>query len=144
MLVVLDTNVIISALLSPAGPPAAIIDHWKAEDLDVVTSPPLLDEVERVLHYPRVLKILRWTSAEIEDFIQGFQAVATVVEPKVTLEVIKQDPPDNRVLECAGAGGAAYIVSGNADLLDLKTYSGIAILNPAAFLTLLRGARHDF
>jgi putative PIN family toxin of toxin-antitoxin system len=140
MLVVLDTNVIISALLSPAGPPAAIIDHWKAEDLDVVTSPPLLDEVERVLHYPRVLKILRWTSAEIEDFIQGFQAVATVVEPQVTL----QDPPDNRVLEWAVGGGAAYIVSGNDDLLDLKTYREIVILNPAAFLTLLRGARHDF
>jgi putative PIN family toxin of toxin-antitoxin system len=138
MIVVLDTNVIISALLSPSGPPATIIDHWRAEDLDVVTSPPLLDELERVLHYPRVLKRLRWTSAEIEEFIQDFQAVATVVEPQMTLNVIKQNPPDNRVLECAVAGAAAYIVSGNADLLDPKTYSGIVILNPAAFLRLLR------
>ena len=53
MIVVLDTNVIISALLSPSGPPAEIIDHWEADDFDVVTSPPLLSELKRAPPDPK-------------------------------------------------------------------------------------------
>jgi putative PIN family toxin of toxin-antitoxin system len=137
MIIVLDTNVIISALLSPSGPPAEIINHWEADRFEVVTSPPLLSELERVLQYPRVQKHLSRSPDEIAAFTNRFRTVATVVEPQLSLEVIKDDPADNRVLECALVGGAAYIVSGNDHLLDLKDYREIVILNPREFLALL-------
>lgn len=137
MIIVLDTNVIISALLSPSGPPAEIITHWEADQLEVVTSPPLLSELERVLQYQRVKKYLKRSPDEVAAFIKRLRRVATVVEPQLTLEVIEEDPADNRVLECAVAGGASYIVSGNDHLLKIKKYKEIVILKPAEFLTLL-------
>ena len=137
MIIVLDTNVIISALLSPSGPPAEIINHWEADQFEVVTSPPLLSELERVLQYPRVKKYLKRPEGEVAEFITRFRRVATVVEPQLTLEVIEEDPADNRVLECAVAGAASYIVTGNDHLLKIKQYKEIVILKPAEFLTLL-------
>ncbi len=56
------------------------------------------------------------------------------VSPTVKLDVIKADPKDNIILECAVAGNADYIVSGDKHLLDLKEFSGIKILKPAEFL----------
>jgi hypothetical protein len=66
------------------------------------------------------------------------RTVATAVEPQMTLDVIEADPDDNRVLECAATGGAAYIVSGDEHLLGLGEYEQIIILNPVSFLTLLK------
>jgi putative PIN family toxin of toxin-antitoxin system len=137
MIVVLDTNVIISAFVSPSGPPAAIIDHWESDGFEVVTSRPLLEELERVLQYSRVQKYLTKSPREINRIVNRFKTAATVVEPQEKLTVIEQDPDDNRVLECAVAGMASYIISGNEHLLRIKKFSGIVILKPATFLTLI-------
>jgi hypothetical protein len=137
MIVVLDTNVIISALLAPSGPPAEIVDHWEADHFDVVTSPLLLSELERALQYPRVKKYLKRSPDEVAAFTARLRRMAMLVEPQFTLEAVEDDPADNRVLECAVAGGASYIVSGDCHLLRLKQYTGIVILRPTAFLTFL-------
>ena len=63
--------------------------------------------------------------------------MAIVVEPDLTLQVIEQDPADNRAVECGVAGGASYIVSRNDHLLRIKAYNEIVILSPAGFLSLL-------
>ncbi len=138
MLVVLDTHVIVSALLSPHGPPAEIIKRWEADAFEVATSPALLSELERVLTYPQVSRYRKASPEEIADFLRRLRLVATVVEPQMTLEVIEADADDNRVLECAVAGGASYIVSGDEHLLGLGDYEGIVILNPAGFLAVLK------
>jgi hypothetical protein len=137
MTLVLDTNVIVSALLSPAGHPAEIINLWEAEKIEVVSSPPLLIELERVLQYPRVQKYLKRTQSDVDAFLRQFKKIAITVEPQMTLDIIKEDPADNRVLECAVAGEASYIISGNDHLLKIKEYKGIVILKPAEFLTLV-------
>jgi len=137
MIVVLDTNVIVSALLSASGPPAEIIRHWEADQFEVVTSPPLLSELEHALQYPRVKKHLKSSPDEVAALVARFIRVATVVQPRLTLEVVEDDPPDNRVLECAITGGAAYIVSGDKHLLQLREYEEIVVLSPVGFLTLL-------
>jgi putative PIN family toxin of toxin-antitoxin system len=137
MIVVLDTNVIVSALLSPGGPPAEIINRWEAEQFEVVTSPPLLSELKRALQYPRVKKYLKSSPDEVVEFIERFGRVATVAQPRLTLGVIQDDPADNRVLECAVAGEAAYIITGDDHLLQIKEYKDIVILSPAGFLALL-------
>jgi len=138
MIIVLDTNVIISAVLSPSGPPAEIISHWEASLFEVVTSPPLLVELERALEYPRVKKYLKTSPDEIDLLVKRLRQVATVVQPQHHLEVVEEDPADNRVLECAVTGEASYIVTGNDHLLKIQKYEEIAILKPAEFLVLLR------
>lgn len=139
MIIVLDTNVIISSLLSSKGPPAQIMAAWEGGQFEILTSPPLLRELKRALHYPRVQRYYEGSDKKIDAFLNRFQKVAVVVEPENRLEVIAADPADDRVLECAVAGGADYIVSGDHHLLDLKNYRGIVILNPAAFLPLVEG-----
>jgi putative PIN family toxin of toxin-antitoxin system len=137
MIVVLDTNVIVSAMLSLKGSPAEIIRRWEAEEFEVVTSPALISEFERVTTYSRVRKYLKLSEEEIDALQKRLRVVATLVKPQFTLEVVRKDPADNRVLECAVAGGASYIVSGNTHLLELGEYQQIIITKPAAFLAVL-------
>ena len=137
MIVVLDTNVIVSALLAANGSPAEVIKRWEADEFDVVVSPPLLDELERAIQYPRVAKYLGLSQEAISSFLRRFAMVATVVEPQIRLEILEKDPDDNRVLECAIAGGASYIITGDKHLLERKEYQGIMILPPAGFLAFL-------
>ena len=96
MIVVLDTNVIVSATLSLKGAPAEIIRRWEAEEFEVVTSPPLISEFERVLSYSRVRRSLRLSEEEIGGLQKRLRVVATVVDPQFTLEIVKKDPADNR------------------------------------------------
>jgi len=109
----------------------------------VVTAPPLLAELKRALEYDRVKKHLKQPRKTVAALIQRFETVATVVGPRPPLDVIKEDPADNRLLECALAGKASYIVTGDAHLLRLKGYQGIVMLNPAAFLLLANMDRNE-
>ena len=90
MIVVLDTNVIVSAVLSPQGAPAEIIRRWEAEEIEVVTSPPLISEFERVLSYSRVRRYLKLSEEEIGGLQKRLRVVATVVDPQFTLEIVKK------------------------------------------------------
>lgn len=137
MIVVLDTNVIISSLLSAKGAPAKIIGRWEAGDFDVAISPPLINELKRVLTYDRVRRYLKFSDEEIDLFLKRFSTTAIMVDPHKTVDVIEADPDDDRVLECVLDGGASYIVSGNTHLLELKEYQQIVILNPVEFLAAL-------
>ena len=69
--------------------------------------------------------------------LKQIAAIVEIIIPQITLEVIKEDPPDNRILECAVAGQADLIVSGNRHLLRLKSYEGIPIVRPIDFLRTL-------
>jgi len=74
---------------------------------------------------------------QISEAMRDIRAIATLITPAFTLSVIKEDEPDNRVLECAVEGQASYIVSGDEHHLQpLKEYKGITILSPTQFLEL--------
>jgi hypothetical protein len=136
---VLDPNILTSALLSPKGAPAEIIRRWQAAEFSLITSPPLIDALRQRLTSPQVRQHLAWTEEEeIDNFLQTFRTIALVVEAQPWGPARSLAPDDERVLECAVAGGAAYVVSGQAALLDLIDYSGIKILNPVGFLAVLQ------
>lgn len=137
MIIVLVANVMISSLLSADGPPAQIMDLWEAGTFDVASSGPLLDELRRDLGYDKIKKQLGLTPEEIDKLIGGWHTAAIGVEPEEELEVVRDDPDDNRVLECAVAADADYIVSGDQHLLDLGEYRGIEILPPIGFMILM-------
>jgi putative PIN family toxin of toxin-antitoxin system len=82
-------------------------------------------------------RYLKLSEEKIDALLKRLRVVATVVDPQLTLEVVGKDPADNRVLECAMAGEASYIVSRDTHLLELKEYQGIVTLDPASFLAVL-------
>lgn len=137
MRVVLDVNVLISAVISPQGSPAKILDLWKQDRFDLVTSALILEELARVIHYPKIQERYNLPEEHVEQFLQLIASGAITVRPSSELSVIKEDPSDNRYLECAAAAGAAYIVTGDTHLLKLKEYKGVVTLTPAEFLALL-------
>lgn len=143
MIVVLDTNVIISALLSPSGTPAEIVKRWEKDEFELATSAAFLDELRRALTYPQVLNHLNFSEDQVAHVIKRLQSVATVVDPQPTVDVVKEDPADNQVLACAVKSRADYIVSGDAHLLKLKAYQQTTILAPFEFLVLLDGRREN-
>jgi putative PIN family toxin of toxin-antitoxin system len=126
---VLDTNILVSGL-GWGGHPAAILDAVSDGRVVLITSAPLLDELRRVLAYPKLAKVVS-DAARLADIIA---ASSVVVEPDRVLAIIN-DESDNRVLEAAAAASADYIVSGDADLLDLGFFEGIPIVTAAQFVT---------
>ncbi len=136
MKVVLDTNVLVSALLNDRGNPAAIVRAWRNDVFQLVTSPPLLQELANVLFRPRLLRRLAGTPEDVATFIADLAQAAIVVSPASSVSVIS-DPPDNRVLEAAIAARADYVVSGDSDLAELNDFQGVRLVTPARFAAIL-------
>lgn len=134
---VVDTNVFVSATIESATPPVLVVDHWLTGMYELVSSPPLLDELRGVLRRSTVRRYVHWTQAEIDNLLTQIQSRSVWVHPEQRLTVVARDPDDNRVREAAVAGHADVIVTGDRDLLDLGAYAGIRILTPKDFLALL-------
>ncbi len=137
MHVVLDANVLVSALISPRGAPGAILAAWEKERFDLLVSPATLDELGRVLHYPKIQQKYKLPADKLEQFLRSITSQAVLVNPAQELAIITADPAGNRYLECAKAGDAAYLVTGDKHLLDLAEFEGTVILPPAGFLAVL-------
>ena len=137
MRVVLDTNFVISRYLSPSGPPAHIFHYWEQGAFTLVVSEPILAEIERVFSYPRINDKLKLSDQAIAGIIDGFATFGELVTPTQRLHVVEADPDDDKLIECAVAGKADYLVSGNDHLTDIKEYEGIQILTPAQFVLVL-------
>jgi putative PIN family toxin of toxin-antitoxin system len=127
--VVIDTNVVVSAL-NFGGNPKAILELVRKNRLQNITSPFILNEVEKVL-----TRKFGWQIGATRELISDFQKASYVVDPPETLDVINY-PPDNRILECALAGGADYLVSGDHHLRDIKIFGTIRIVTPTEFLAI--------
>jgi uncharacterized protein len=137
MRVVLDANVLISALISGQGSPARIISLWKQEKFELVISPAVLEEIHRVLHYPRIQQKYHISEEMIEKFLDLLSKTSLIVDPEEQIMVVEKDPSDNRYLECATAAGADFLVTGDDHLLDLKIYQDTVILNAASFIAFI-------
>ena len=134
---VVDTNISVSGLLF-GGLPMKIIRAALSRRFIWVTSPPLMDEVERVLKS----KKFGLTNHEIQVLTGPVFSVAEVVVPHTLLSVIERCPADNRVLECAVDGQCSVVVTGDRrDLLSLKGFRGIEILTARQFQSRIEEVR---
>jgi putative PIN family toxin of toxin-antitoxin system len=130
---VLDPNVIISALLAPAGTPAAIVRVWSAGAFELVASPLLLAELERALAYPKLRT--RIHESEATAIVEWLGRSATIVQdPDEPPPRASEDPGDDYLIALAAHGHAA-LVSGDRHLLELA--AELPIHSPADFLSLL-------
>lgn len=137
MRVVLDTNQHISAVIVPQGNPARLFQKWREGVFELVLSPSILAEIKKVLLRPRILDKYSLTKREIDGVVEALYRYAVIVAPHRRVNAIKDDPKDNMVLECAIAGRAGCVVSGDHHLLDLCQYKGIKILTAVQFLKFL-------
>lgn len=131
--VVLDTNVIVSGMIKAEGIPGQIMRAWRENKFILLLSPPIFEEIGRVIRQPKVVKYHKLKEEEIQDFLLDLYSASEETEEKIKVNVTK-DPTDNLFLACAKEGKADYIVTGDKDFLKLEEYEGIKIINPAQFL----------
>ncbi len=128
MRVVVDTNVLISAVLG--GTLKVLVDAWKARKFTLVVSEPIVHEYLDVLNRPK----FRLTPEEISATTDYLLTSAEFVTPQETVSAIEVDPTDNKFLDAALAASADYVVSGDAHILDFESFRGIPILTARKFI----------
>ena len=134
--VVLDANVVVSSVLIQVGNPAIILKMLISGEIQNSTTPEIIDEIKDVLERPRISK--RINPLEQEFILHAFEEFSEKINPGITFAEVKDDPDDNKILECAVAAAAEYIISGDNHLLKLREFRGIKIVNPAEFVAFLR------
>ena len=131
--VIADTNIYISAILF-GGKPEEIRKLARQGTIELLVSETILAEIAGVLK-----RKFGWSDWQISEVIKDIRSITTLITPVSALSVIKEDEPDNRVLECAAEGKAQYIVTGDKHHLQpLKAFRRTTILNPTQFLELLK------
>ena len=127
--IVLDTNILISAL-GWEGKPKEIFRRVLAREFELILAEKQLEELKEVMNYPR----LGFLEAQKTAFLNILLQIATIVETKGKLKIIKEDPDDDMILESAIESGATFIISGDHHLLKLKEFQNIHIVTVSKFL----------
>lgn len=136
MRVVFDTNLLVSYLLSHRHPIATLIDvHLGKGDFVLLSAQPLLQELERVLNYPKLKRY--YSEAEKKRFLALVSVVNELISLPETIPHISRAPDDDWVIACGVVGKADWIISGDKDLVELDPIGDIKILTPAQFLDIL-------
>jgi uncharacterized protein len=135
MRVIVDTNILLSALINPHGLPAQLVDAWRGARFELITSRDQLLELGEVARRPQLRKYI--VPARVGRFINDLRALAKAMSrlPKVD---ISRDPGDNFLLAMAEASGADYLVTGDKrDVLVLKTHERTRIVTARQLLDVL-------
>jgi putative PIN family toxin of toxin-antitoxin system len=128
---VLDTNIFISGIIW-RGSPYQCLQAAEAGMYELAISEPILRELEAVL-----IGKFRFTNAKVESSIKLILEIGRRVEISERCQVIKNDPDDDKFIETAIAGEAAFIVSGDRHLLRLNEFKGVRILTPGEFIRIV-------
>ena len=129
--IVVDTNVVVSGVLVDEGLPASILDLAANKKILMIVSENILAEYEEVLRRPR----FKIASTRIEQVLSTIRKTSTVVRSTRTL-AISRDESDNRFYECAEAGKADYLITGNTKHFPLS-HKGTKIVTPREFIELI-------
>jgi putative PIN family toxin of toxin-antitoxin system len=137
--IVLDTNVVLSALPWRGTPYRLFEAARQREQIELFTSTALLEELAEVLLRPAPAKRLAAIGRTARQVLANYVDAADLVTPLAVPTVIAADPDDDHVIAAAVAAEADLIVSGDRHLLDLGTHDGIRVLSPAQALAILSG-----
>lgn len=143
MRAVIDTNVLVAGLLWH-GPSHALLAQVRRGLTRLICSPALLAELDDVLGRAKFDAILIRANTSRQRALAEVRQLAEVIQPPSLAQPICRDPDDDEVLALARAGRADLIVSGDADLLVLRQFEGIPILDPAKALQRLTAGKSGF
>ncbi len=133
MRAVVDTHILIRALIKPKGTVGPMTTRLRDGDYTLVYSAPLLDELLEKVALPRIRQKYRLEAPEIEALIALIVLRGEFVAPVRKIEVCR-DPGDDMFIEAALSGGAEYVVTGDKDLLVLKKFETVRFTTPRQFL----------
>ena len=136
MRAVIDTNIVVRALIRPQGTVGPVLLRLRRGDYTLLYAPPLLEELVDVLNRPRLRRKYHLTSHDIQTVVSLLLLRGEAITPTERITVCR-DPRDDKFLEVAVAGQADALVSGDEDLLVLHPFRGIPIVPPAEFLKML-------
>ena len=128
---VLDTNIFVSALFWK-GAPYTVVRTGIAGGFVMLASPAIIAELQETLAVK-----FNFPSEDARDYLHLIALHALLVEPREEPRVVVVDPSDDKIIACAVAGGADYIVTGDKHLLSLRDFSDINIVTPPSFLSVL-------
>lgn len=132
MRLVMDTNVLLSALMRPAGVPARILEAWRASSITIMMSEAILEETAVALTYPKVRSRITLNDEELATFLAALRFEVELVDLAATEVSIPADPKDEAILATLIASQADYLVTGDHHLLALS--DRYPILRPAEFV----------
>ena len=138
----LDTTVLVSAFLRPieSGASFELLRFAKEGRFDLYLSRDILDEAaETLTTHERMRRRYRYPDAAVVEYREELARLGAIVTDVPAIRVVR-DPDDDKILACALAARAEYLITRDKDLLSLDGYRGIAILPPEKFLHLLRPA----
>ena len=131
MKAVLDTNVLISAVISTGTSHEVLVEGFEGSYTIVVSSETIQEFEDTLLKYPDKFGMSQEEVEKERDTVEYF---AEFVNPETEMNVVEEDESDNMFLEAAVSADAEYIVSGDPHLLEIGDYRGIEILPPDEFL----------
>jgi putative PIN family toxin of toxin-antitoxin system len=135
--VVLDANVFVSAYIHQEGTPGQIVERFlRLNSFELVLTDEIVDEVIEALSYPKVQKAAR-SRVEPELWFEDLVVLSQLVAGDVEVLRLSKDPDDDKYVAAAVDGRAAFVVTGDPDLLDLGMHEGVRIVCPRTFLDLL-------
>jgi putative PIN family toxin of toxin-antitoxin system len=128
--VVFDTNAWLSIFMKKI-----LTDEYSQakQELTIYISQDILLEISKVLLYPKIAAILQKANVTQKEILRAIEANATIVKPKLKLQILTEDREDNKILECALASNADIIVSGDKHLLKLGKFRKTRIQTPREF-----------
>ena len=133
LVAVLDTNALIRVALAKTRAARAIRVAWEDGDFLLLISEDILEELGRVLRYPRIAERHALTGSAIQDFEVSVRSAGVLVPGLYVVRKIEADPSDDKFLACALEGDADFIVSDDPHLHGLKQYQGIRIISLEQF-----------
>ena len=133
MKITVDTNILVSATFW-SGPSEKIISKAEAKEIQLILSNDIIKEYSEVLEYKEIQDKIKDKKLEMKRTVGKIILMSTIIEPKTKLRIVKDDPDDDKILECAVAGKVDCIVTNDNHLLKLKKFRNISILTPNEFL----------
>ncbi len=134
--IVLDTNVWVSIFTKKALS-REFTRVFADEKVQVFISKEILNEISKVLVYPKLAELFKRAGTHPREILKTIVENSTPVKPKRRVKIIKEDPADNRILECALEANCDFIVSGDKHLLRLRKFKRTRILSPREFVELI-------
>ncbi len=132
MKISVDTNFLISSTQWDYSVSHKLLIRLIKEDIEIFTTKDILTEFSEVL-----ARDFRYNQDEINNIIEKTLAFVKIVEPKEKIEIVKNDPEDNKIIECAIESSSNYIITYDKHLLNIKEYKGIKIIKPEEVFDIL-------
>ena len=132
MRIVFDTNVLISSTLWDESIAQKLLFKLIVLDAKIFTSIPIISEYKNVLK-----RDFDYIEEEIESILEKIISFLTVIQVAEEVDIVKKDPDDNKIMECALSSSSEYIVTYDKHLLDIETFKGIKIVKPQGLLRIL-------